>query len=93
MLQILYYISFTTVICVFVLGRGSNSGARQAALGGSLFTFFTSILLGPLLLERSFLIAPLYSWFGSSVLFGLDGISYLFVLLSILLTIICILVS
>ena len=93
MLQTLYYISFTAALCLFLSHGSSYVGLRQVALVGSLSTFLVSLLLGPCLLERGLFLSPLYFWFGTSVLFGLDGVSYLFILLSVLLTILCILIS
>lgn len=92
MLQTLYYVSFIAVLCLLTSG-GNNVQLRKVALGGAISTFFVSLLMGPSLLENSLFFAPFCSWFGSKVLFGVDGVSYLFILLSILLTIVCILVS
>lgn len=93
MLEILYYISFMAALCQFISDRDSETQQRRLALGGAISTFFVSLLLGPSLLDRGFFMTGPYSWFGTSVLFGADGVSYLFVLLSIFLTIICVLAS
>lgn len=93
MLQVLYYVSLIALLCL-LLSRGcSLLRLWRVALFGSLSSFFTSLLLGPSLLEGGFFLVPSRSWLGSSVLFGLDGTSYLFILLSSLLTVLCILVS
>lgn len=94
MLQVLYYTSFTAVLCLLFSAGGSPVHVRRVALGGSVSTFFISLFLGPLLLEGNLLLfAPHSPWFGSFLSFGLDGVSYLFVLLSIFLTVLCILIS
>lgn len=92
MLQTLYYVSLIAVLCLFISG-GSNVQLRKVALGGAISTFFVSLLVGPSLLERSLFFASFCSWFGSNILFGVDGVSYLFILLSVFLTVVCILVS
>lgn len=93
MLPALYYVSFVAVLCLLFSGQHSPLRLRRISLAGSLAIFFISLLLGPFLLEGGYFFAPSYSWFGSPILFGLDGVSYLFVLLSSFLTVICILVS
>lgn len=93
MLLILYYVSFTAVLGLVFFSGCSVTHMRRSALASSLATFFVSLLLGPFLLEGGLLLSPVSFWFSSSVLFGLDGASYLFVLLSVFLTILCILVS
>ena len=93
MLQVLYYVSFVAVLCLLFSGRHSLVRLRRVSLAGSLAIFLIGLLLGPLLLEGGYFFSPAYTWFGSFVLFGLDGVSYLFVLLSSLLTVICVLVS
>lgn len=93
MLQLLYYVCLAAPLCLVFSSRVSPVRLRRVALFGSLSTFFVSLVMGLPLLESGFFLTPAYFWFGSHVLFGLDGVSYLFVLLSSLLTVICILVS
>lgn len=93
MLGVLYYVSFTAALGLFFFSGSSVIRMRRAALASSLALFFILLLLGPFLLEGSWLFLRASFWFGSSVLFGLDGVSYLFVLLSVFLIILCLLLS
>lgn len=92
MLLTLYYVSFMAALWLFVTDGSSYVRLRQVALAGCFSTLIVCLLLGSCLLERGFLFVSIF-WFGGPVLYGLDGVSYLFVLLSVLLTALCILVS
>nr|UKP87997.1 NADH dehydrogenase subunit 4 [Paratelesto sp. ANT50] len=89
------------IVIIALIPRENSTKLRQQALEGSLITFALSILLLVNLHQEAqfqqiieFNWMSTIGWFeGSPILFAIDGISIFFIVLSTLLTPICILVS